>query len=228
MSILDYIIMNEMLFLDDTRNDLPREKLEKKGPSALSDKELIMLLIGSGNAMHKAEDIADEVLRKIDKNPEISFHDLLRIPGMGIAKSSAICASLELGRRKISKKQRMVTRPDDIFREVMHYASREQEHFITIMLNGAHEVIGTFISTIGLLNRTLVHPREVFSPAIEKRAAAIALAHNHPSGNLEPSAEDKEVTERLKKAGVILGIPVLDHLVFSNKGYYSFLEHSLM
>ena len=96
------------------------------------------------------------------------------------------------------------------------------------MLNGAHEVIGTIVATIGLLNRTIVHPREVFADAIRNRAAAVAVAHNHPSGNTEPSNEDIEVTERLKKAGDLLGIRVIDHIVFTDAKYYSFLEHGLM
>ena len=95
-------------------------------------------------------------------------------------------------------------------------------------LNGAHEVVGTLVATIGLLNRTIVHPREVFSEAIHKRAAAIAIAHNHPSGNVEPSEDDKDVTVRIVKCGDILGIKVIDHIVFSEDKYYSFLEHGLM
>ena len=97
-----------------------------------------------------------------------------------------------------------------------------------MLLNGAHEVISTFVATIGLLNRTIVHPREVFSDAISRRAAAIAIAHNHPSGNIEPSDDDKDVTSRIVKAGEILGIKVLDHLVFTDEQYFSFLEHGLM
>jgi DNA repair protein RadC len=147
---------------------------------------------------------------------------------MGSAKASAIIAALELGRRKVTQKPRSITTPMDIYKEVLHFSSREQEHFITIMLNGAHEVIDSFISTIGLLNKTIVHPREVFAPAIKNRAAAIAIAHNHPSGSLEPSEEDKHVTNRLISAGEILGIRVIDHIVFSSRGYYSFLEHSLI
>lgn len=97
-----------------------------------------------------------------------------------------------------------------------------------VLLNGAHEVLGTFVATIGLLNKTIVHPREVFADAIRSRAAAIAIAHNHPSGNIEPSQDDKDVTARLQKAGQILGIKLLDHLVFTDERYYSFLEHGLM
>ena len=206
----------------------PREKLSRLGISALTDKELVMLIIGSGSQGRSIDTIAVDVLGKMDRSQNASLSELRMIPGMGEAKASSIIAALELGRRRITQKPRSITSPPDIFKEVLHYSTRDQEHFITVMLNGAHEVIDSFISTIGLLNKTIVHPREVFSPAIEKRAAAIAIAHNHPSGHLEPSEEDKAVTRRLVEAGEILGIKVLDHVIFSSKGYYSFLEHSLI
>ncbi len=206
----------------------PREKLSRLGISALTDKELVMLIIGSGSQGRSIDTIAVDVLGKMDRSQNASLSELRMIPGMGEAKASSIIAALELGRRRITQKPRSITSPSDIFKEVLHYSTRDQEHFITVMLNGAHEVIDSFISTIGLLNKTIVHPREVFSPAIEKRAAAIAIAHNHPSGHLEPSEEDKAVTRRLVEAGEILGIKVLDHVIFSSKGYYSFLEHSLI
>jgi DNA repair protein RadC len=101
---------------------------------------------------------------------------------------------------------------------------RQQEYFFSIPLNGAHEVINIKTVSKGILNRTIIHPREVFAEAITHRAASIIIAHNHPSGNLEPSKEDKEITYRLQKAGILLGIELLDHIVFSRKGYYSFLE----
>ena len=99
---------------------------------------------------------------------------------------------------------------------------------IVVMLNGAHEVIDTVVATTGILNRTLVHPREIFATAIEKRAAAVAIAHNHPSGAIEPSEDDKNVTARIAKCGELLSIKVLDHIIFSDNKYFSFLEHGLM
>ena len=102
-----------------------------------------------------------------------------------------------------------------------------QEHFLAISLNGAQEVLSINVCSIGLVNRTIVHPREVFSEALAQRATAIIVAHNHPSGVLEPSAEDREVTRRLKKAGDILGMPIIDHLVFSEEGFISMLEGSM-
>jgi DNA repair protein RadC len=108
------------------------------------------------------------------------------------------------------------------------FADRNQEHFLTLSLNGAHEVIMVRTVSVGLVNRTMVHPREVFAGPLTDRASAIILAHNHPSGSVEPSAEDDEITTRLLSAGETLGIPVLDHVVFSRSGYYSYLEHDAL
>ena len=215
-------------FRETPESEKPRERLERLGAEALRDEELLMLIIGSGNTARPVDEIAKDLLARLDRNPEISFKEILLIPGLGKAKASAIDASLELGRRRMRSKGRLITCPNDIFMEVRHYASRPQESLIVVMLNGAHESIGTIVATIGLINRTIVHPREVFSEPIRKRAAAVAIAHNHPSGNLEPSQDDKDVTERIIRAGNILGIKVLDHLVFTDEKYYSFLEHGLM
>lgn len=208
--------------------DRPREKIERLGAEALTDEELLMLIIGSGYQQRAVDEIARELLSKLDRNPEMRAEEIMQIPGLGKAKASAIDAALELGRRRVRQRGRTIVSPKDIYREVQHYASRAQEHLVVVHLNGAHEVIGTLVATIGLLNRTIVHPREVFSEAIHKRAAAIAIAHNHPSGNVEPSEDDKDVTVRIVKCGDILGIKVIDHIVFSEDKYYSFLEHGLM
>lgn len=212
----------------NSKKEMPREKLERTSIESLTDKELLMLLIGSGNAHNSAETIANSLIDLLDKNPNLSSAKIRLIPGLGNAKAATIEAALELGRRRATRKPRSITCPKDIYREVQHYSSREQEHLIVVMLNGAHEVIGTFIATIGLLNRTLVHPREVFAPAIEKRAAAICIAHNHPTGYSEPSNDDKDVTRRIVKAGEILGVKCLDHLIFTETSYFSFLEHGLL
>lgn len=221
--------MNEILSKKtEEKAESPREKLERLSSEALTDKELIMLLIGSGSGRRTTEDIADDVLKLMDTKEKISLYEAELISGLGLAKASALIAAMEIGRRKARKRNAQITSPNDIYTEVRHFASREQEHLIVVLLNGAHEVIGTEVATIGLVNRTLVHPREVFSSAIEKRATAICIAHNHPSGNIMPSEEDKEVTKRLKSSSVILGIKLLDHIIFSNDSYYSFLEHSLI
>ena len=114
--------------------------------------------------------------------------------------------------------------PVDVLPLVRHYGDRRQEHFLCISLNGANEVITTRIVSVGLVNKTQVHPREVFAEPITDRASAVILAHNHPSGNLAPSKEDLQITQQLKEAGETLGITVLDHIIFGQKGHYSFLE----
>ena len=125
----------------------------------------------------------------------------------------------------ISKRLRKtikVRKPDDIYQVIKRYANYRQEVFLTITLSCSHEVIGIHISTIGLINRTIIHPREVYIHAILDNAFSIVIAHSHPSGSINPSNEDKEITKRIKEAGDLLGINVLDHLIISKKGYYSF------
>lgn len=208
--------------------DKPRERLERLGPEALTDEELLMLIIGSGTSSRPVDEIARDLLSRLDRSPEMHAEEMMQVPGLGKAKASALDAALELGRRRVRGRGRTISCPADIYSEIRHYASRCQESLIVISLNGAHEVIDTVVATVGLLNRTIIHPREVYSDPIRKRAAAIAIAHNHPSGNVEPSDDDKDVTSRLRKCGDILGIRLIDHLVFTDERYYSFLEHGLM
>ena len=218
----------EELEFDLTWPEMPREKLREDGVRKLSDMELVMLLVQSGTRARSLEEISSEVLALFDRKSEPDFNDFLSIGGLGIAKASLLCATVEMGRRRVLARRRPIRTPDDIYNEVRHYATRKQENLIVLALNGAHEIISMEVSTIGLVNMTVVHPREVFSEAIHKRAAAIAIAHNHPSGNVEPSEDDKDVTVRIVKCGDILGIKVIDHIVFSEDKYYSFLEHGLM
>lgn len=212
------------------RQDRPREKMELKGAGSLSDLELIMLLVSSGTAERPLNEVSSELLTLLDKSEEPDYKSICAIKGLGRAKSSQILAALELGRRRMKKYGigPSISSPGDIFREVRHYATRDQEQFIVLVLNGAHEVLNVFVATVGLVNKTLVHPREIFSDAIQRRGTAIAIAHNHPSGKLDPSEDDVNVTKRILISGDILGIKVLDHIIFSSSSYYSFLEHGLM
>ncbi|HAK45006.1 MAG TPA: hypothetical protein DCO79_03675, partial [Spirochaeta sp.] len=150
------------------------------------------------------------------------------IEGMGTAKAAQLSAALEFARRRINPSVKRINTPADAVPLLFHYASCRKEHFLCISLNGAHEVIAVRVVSIGTLNRTLVHPREVFSEPLTDAASGIICAHNHPSGNNDPSHEDIELTGRLKDAGGILGIGLLDHLVISETGYYSFLENGLL
>ncbi|TVR69163.1 MAG: DNA repair protein RadC, partial [Spirochaetaceae bacterium] len=165
------------------------------------------------------------VLRVLEReNFETSPSDLMQVNGMGPAKATQLAAAIEFCRRVLAPRNYRIRQPSDAVPLLQHYADRRQEHFIAISLNGAHEVNAVRIVSVGLVNRTLVHPREVFSDALKDRAAAIIVAHNHPSGNVQPSGEDRAVTETLVEAGDILGIRVLDHIIFSPREYYSFRE----
>lgn len=205
---------------------LPRERTLSNGISSLRDEELVALLLGSGGAGRPVGRLARTVVDLIDHaSGSPSVQALTAVPGMGPAKSACILAALELGRRVLAPARTKVRSPSDVVPILSHYADRKQECFVAVTLNGAHEVIRVKLISVGLVNRTIVHPREVFASAIGDRAAAIIVAHNHPSGNLDPSGEDKEITSRLLEAGQLLGIPVLDHIIVSSRGYYSFLEN---
>lgn len=203
----------------------PREKLILYGAQHLKDQELLAILLGTGIKGKNVTALAEEVLKILDiNNYKTSIKDLLSISGLGKAKSSLIIASLELSRRILCPDRKKITAPADALPYINHYSDRKQEHFICLSLNGAHEVIQARVVSIGLVNRTLVHPREIYSDPLKDRAAAVLIAHNHPSGNVDPSQEDIEITRRIKNAGVILGIELLDHIIFTENAYYSFLE----
>jgi len=131
----------------------------------------------------------------------------------------------EIVSRRTLKREIKVVRPDDLFPFIKRYGKSRQEHFLVVTLDTKHKVIGIHISTIGLMNKTIIHPREVFYHAIKDNACAIILAHNHPSGQLKPSPNDEEMTERLVKAGEIMEFPILDHLIFSKNDFYSFRQN---
>jgi DNA repair protein RadC len=204
--------------------DRPRERMLSNGAEALADQELLSILISSGNRGRSVTAIARDLLALLDRKQHISHEDLMQIPGLGTAKATLVCAALELGRRRLPPRRRQISTPSDIYPLVRHYATRMQEHFLSVVLNGAHELLSINVCSIGLVNRTIVHPREVFGEAVRQRATAIIVAHNHPSGNLTPSPEDRDVTIRLRQAGELLGIKLLDHLIFSEEEYLSMLE----
>lgn len=203
----------------------PRERLEQTSAQHLSDLELVMVLLGSGTKEAPIHTLAKKVLDFLDLNQEVEVADFLQIQGIGQAKACLLAAALELGRRNNRYLGRQILKPQDLYLQIRHYGQKMQEVFLAVALNGAHEVLATTLVSLGTVSQSLVHPREVFAPAIEKRASALIVAHNHPSGNLNPSDEDLEVTERIKKAGALLGIPLLDHLIFSENGCYSMLQH---
>lgn len=204
----------------------PRERLRARGAHALADHELVAILIGSGTRGHDVLKVAKQVVEVVDNsNSNPDLEKLRRVPGVGFAKAALIAAALEFSRRRIRAEGFRISFPQDVYPLVRHYADRKQEHLLCITLNGAREVIATRVVSVGLADKAQVHPREVFADAITDRACSVIVAHNHPSGSLSPSKEDKSMTGILKSAGHILGIDLLDHIIFSRKGYYSFLEH---
>jgi len=214
---------------DDGSQPRIRERLASEGPASLSDAELLAALLGTGMRGKGVRELAKDVLSIIDSARGVPQAELLgRLAGMGNAKVSAICAALELGRRLYGTRDKKISSPGDVWPIVSHYSDRKQEKFICCSLNGAHELIAVRVVSIGLVNRTVVHPREVFADPLTDRACAVIVAHNHPSGRLEPSTEDREITHRLKSAGDTLGLALLDHVIFSSQGYYSFVEHGLL
>ncbi|HBE46453.1 MAG TPA: hypothetical protein DDW14_03650, partial [Spirochaetaceae bacterium] len=203
-----------------------RERMVRFGSGSISNLDLVVAILGTGIPGKPVRRLAREVLDQITQSTHsFDINKLMVIAGMGEAKSCAVAAAIELGRRIFSTRGTRITMPKDAYPLLIHFADLRQEHFIVISLNGGHEVNAVREITKGLINKTVVHPREVFADPITDRACAVIVAHNHPSGNLEPSEEDLDITKRLRQSGDILGIPVLDHLVFSETGYFSFVEH---
>ncbi len=154
-------IPSEQRIKDMDVHDRPRERMVSGGAESLSDLELLAILIGSGSKERPVNSIAKELLEVMDKNAIVSHDDLRNISGLGLAKTTLVCAALELGRRRLPAKKRQISTPGDIYPLISHYAGRMQEHFLSIALNGAHEVLSVNVCSIGLVNRTLVHPRDV-------------------------------------------------------------------
>jgi DNA repair protein RadC len=204
----------------------PREKLKLKGVSSLSDSELLAILLNTGIKGRNVKKLSSDLLGLLDKNKDIpSIKEISLLPGLGQSKACAVAAMLEFGRRRYGSFSMCIKNPSDIFTLVRHYADRKQERFISLSLNGAHEVLAVRVVTIGLVNRTIVHPREVFADILQDRAAAFCVAHNHPSGQLKSSPEDEEITSRLMSASRILGLHFVDHIIFSQTAWWSFREN---
>lgn len=206
-----------------------REKVLEHGFSFLFDEELVMLILGAGTKELPVERMAEKIVEVLDDcDFEDSVKNLLRVKGVGQSKALAVAAALELGRRRNSHLRAPIKSPSDIVPFVKNYAVCEKEHFLLVTLNGGHEIIQIHVVTVGTLNRTLIHPREVFTLAMRDNAAAIIVSHNHPSGNCQPSEEDVAVTGILEKVSIIMGIELLDHVIVSRESYFSFLENKML
>jgi DNA repair protein RadC len=207
----------------------PREKMREKGASALTDEELVAAILGMGTAGIDVRTMSRQVTELIREHGEtLTLDDLLTVQGMGLAKSGQIISAFELARRHLLNDSVKIERAEHVLPLVADIASKSQEHFVCLTLNGANELIERRTVTVGLLDRSQVHPREVFADVIVDRAAAVIFAHNHPSGDLKPSESDIKTQEQLVAAAKILGIRVLDHIIVSKKGYFSFQEAGLI
>lgn len=205
--------------------DRPREKLLRNGAGALSDQELLAVLLGKGTRDMDVMKLAGKLAKVIDeKGLNVQAEDLTAFGGVGEAKATLVLAAIEFARRRIKPEGVKIKAPADILPLIRHYADRKQEHFLAVTINGANEVLNVRVVSIGLIDRSPVHPREVFADAVADRASGIVVAHNHPAGGVEPSPADIATTKQLKEAGKFVGIELLDHVIFNRAEYYSFLE----
>lgn len=217
-------------------DDQPREKFLMHGPAAVSDAELLAILIRSGNRTHTAVDLSREILGKAENNLNVlgkfSYSELTKIHGLGRVKAITILAALELGRRRklidTPDKPRITSSKDavDILQPVLSDLNHEEFH--VLLMNQAHKVIGHRKISMGGISGTVADPRLIFGFALELKASAIILSHNHPSGNLKPSEQDIQLTKKLSAAGKSLDISVLDHIIIAGTSFYSFADEGLL
>jgi len=217
-------------------DDRPREKLLSKGKESLSDSELLAILINSGSGKESAVDLAKKILKlgadNLDQLGRISIKDMTSIKGIGPARAVTLVAALELGRRRLGSTGLIKTtlRSSSELASYLKLTLKDYpyEVFAVVFLNMANKVKHFEIMTKGGISHTIVDPRMVFAKALEVQATSMVLCHNHPSGSLRPSRADEELTAKLKNAGKLLDIKVVDHLIVSEEGYYSFADEGLM
>lgn len=218
-----------------SKDDRPREKLIDHGRSSLSNAEIIAILIGSGSteksAVQLSREILDFVENDLDKLARLSIYDLMKFKGIGMAKAVSIAAALELGRRKQNStrsKSVQITASKDVYEHVKErFMDLSHEEFYVVMLNRANKVKSVELISMGGISGTVVDGKIVFKKALEQTASAIILCHNHPSGNLKPSQADMDLTQKLKAFGKMIDLPVLDHLIITDDGYFSFADEGV-
>jgi DNA repair protein RadC len=205
----------------------PREKLVEHGAESLKDSELLAILLRTGYKNTSALDVAERILqdKSLSELELLPLKDLAKIKGVGLAKAAAIIAAFNIHKRISSKDSSIIiTSPPDVMKVVANLRTKKREYFTVLYLTARGELIKKLTISIGTLTESLIHPREVFAPAIKLHAAQVVLVHNHPSGNAEPSCEDVSVTQRIAKAGELLGITVTDHIIIAKNSYISLRE----
>lgn len=208
----------------------PIEKLINYGPHKLKDEELLAIILRTGTKKKNVVQLSRQIIRQFNKeliDPKIS--DLIKIDGLGKSKASQIVACFELGKRFLKdKKTKIYLSPEQIFEEVKDIRGSKKEHLVALYLDPRNQEIKKEIISIGTVNEVMVHPREVFEPAVKNLATQIVIVHNHPTEQTHPSEQDIELTKRLDKAGKILGIELKDHIIVTSKEYYSFKMNNLL
>lgn len=216
--------------------DRPREKLLLKGKSSLTESELIAILIGSGTPSVSAVDLSKSILTEVNNDlhqlAKLSVKDLVKFKGIGEAKAVSIVAAMELGRRKkeseASKKVK-ITCSLEAYKELQpHFLDLRHEEFWALYLSRSNTVLKKQLISSGGVSGTIADPKIIFKSALDELASAVILAHNHPSENLRPSEADKKLTKKMKEAGLLLEIPVHDHLIVGNESYFSFADENMM
>jgi DNA repair protein RadC len=217
---------------DLDEGERPRERLLELGPGVLSDADLVAVLFGTGCAGAGVLETSSRVVASVNvrRLHQVALEDLLAVRGMGKARAAQLLAAAELGRRlwPDGEAPPLVRGPESIYELTRDIRGTNREHFVGFYLNSRNQVLRREIISIGSLNASIVHPREVFLPAVAMSAASVILAHNHPSGDPTPSEEDLAITRRLVEAGRLLGIELVDHVVVAREAYASFKERRLL
>jgi DNA repair protein RadC len=209
--------------------DRPREKMQRKGAAALSDFELLEVLIGTGNAGTDLGSLARHIQKVLARGADaLSYESLMAIKGVHLATASKLLAALELSKRHLMRDIEPLRSLQDILARLSDLRTKQQEHFVCLSLDGGQRLIAQRTITIGTLDAVMAHPREVFADAIVDRAASVLVAHNHPSGDAAPSSKDITLTQQLTAAGQLLGITLQDHLILTKTDYFSFRQHHLL
>lgn len=206
-----------------------RELTLKHGLNYPNDEELLMMILGSGIQNVPVNTLARRVKTVVDTSDRDDLiKNLGKIKGMGKSKALSVAAAIEFGKRQSASQGTVIAGPGDLIPYVQNFAIKTKEHFLSVTLDGHHKIIHVHVISVGTLNKTIVSPRDVFSPAITENASAVIVCHNHPSGNVEPSTHDIDTTFGLLEASKILGIPILDHIIIDSRSYFSFKEHCLV
>ena len=228
--------LNKTVITEWAEEDRPREKLLLKGKAALSNSELIAILIGSGNRNETAVDLSKRILSEVGDNlhnlARLSLSDLQKFKGIGEAKAISIQAALELGARKrtseAENRKRITSSSDvnELFQEEL--SALQYEEFHVLLLNQANKILKKQLISKGGISSSIADPKLIFEAALNAKASALILIHNHPSGNLKPSKQDIAITAKLKSAGQVLDLPILDHIIIAETGFYSFADEGIL